>query len=313
MARPKKTAETVDAIEMLRRLIGFDTTSSKSNLALIEAVAEYLDGHGIAAHLVHDETGEKANLFATIGPDTDGGIVLSGHTDVVPVEGQDWATDPFETMIKDGLLYGRGACDMKGFIAVALSLVPDMVKADLQTPLHFALSYDEEVGCIGVPHLLAKIAAELPSPSIAIVGEPTDMALVNAHKGMATFKTTVTGLEAHSSAPQLGVSAITHAAEIVQFIDRLAREIAEHGPFHDAFTPPHTTFNIGRVTGGTAVNIIPRQCTVEWEFRLIPGDDIGEIRARVDRFVEPTICCHGCASASPTRRSRRSRTPRRRR
>lgn len=271
--------------DMLARLIAIDTTSAKPNMPFVEAVADYLGGHGITARLVKNDAGDKANLFATVGPAGDGGIVLSGHSDVVPVAGQDWSSDPFAATARDGRIYGRGACDMKGFIAASLALVPEMIAAKLKTPIHLAFSYDEELGCIGIPHLLAEIAKSLPRPKLAIIGEPTSMRLVTGHKGICACETVVRGLEAHSSAPQIGVSAIVHGAEIIGFLDRLAREMAEHGPFNDAFTPPYTTFNVGLVEGGTAVNIIPRQCRIRWEFRPIPGVDPATLRGRLERFV----------------------------
>jgi acetylornithine deacetylase len=275
--------------EMLARLVAFDTTSRRSNLPLVEYVCDYLARFGVDVRLFHDPKGEKANLFATLGPNADGGIVLSGHTDCVPVDGQDWSSDPFVAVTRDSRVYGRGTCDMKGFIAVVLALVPEMAAARLTTPIHLALSYDEEIGCRGVPGLLARIGRELPSPQLAIVGEPTGMAVVNTHKGIYAFETLVTGLEAHSSAPELGESAISRAAELVCFIDGLARELAEQGPFDDAFVPPCTTVNVGEIEGGTAVNIIPRQCRIAWELRPVPGHDPRAVRGRLERFVQEEL------------------------
>ncbi len=278
----------VTTASMLERLIAFDTTSTRSNLALIEQVADFLDGHGVPTHLVYDAAGEKANLFATIGPETDGGIVLSGHTDCVPV-GQGWSSDPFRAETRDGRLYGRGSCDMKGFIAAALALVPEMRAARPRIPLHLALSYDEELGCRGVPALLEKLASELPQPGVAIIGEPTGMALVNAHKGIYSFETVVTGLASHSSLTQHGVSAVVPGAEIVARLDGFARELAEHGPFAQGFVPPYTTINIGRIDGGTAVNVVPARCRIEWECRPIPGQGPEEILVRLERFVQDEL------------------------
>ncbi|MHA1536791.1 MAG: acetylornithine deacetylase, partial [Alphaproteobacteria bacterium] len=283
------SGERLSTADMLTRLIGFDTTSKNSNMALIEAVAEYLQGHGIASRLIGNEAGDKANLFATIGPERDGGLVLSGHTDVVPVAGQDWSSDPFAAVARDGRIYGRGSCDMKGFIAACLALVPEMIEARLQTPIHFAFSYDEEVGCTGVPGLLAEIAKSLPQPAMAIIGEPTSMQLVNAHKGIFVFETVLSGLEAHSSATHIGVSAILHGAEFITFLGSLAEEMREQGPFGEAFDPPYTTFNIGQVNGGTAVNIIPRECRIIWEFRPIPGLDLAALKARIEGFTEDEL------------------------
>jgi acetylornithine deacetylase len=282
-------AQRLTPLEMLRRLVAFDTTSSKSNLKLIEDVRDYLAGHGVAVRLVPNDDGTKANLFATIGPEGDGGVVLSGHTDVVPVDGQDWATDPFAMVERDGKAFGRGTTDMKGFIATALALVPDMVAATPRTPLHFAFSYDEEVGCLGVRPLLALLARELPNPRLAIIGEPTEMKVASAHKGVYSFYTTVTGREAHSSASHLGVSAIAAAARIVDHIYGVAEELAESGHKEADFDPPYTTLNVGRIDGGTARNIIARQCRFAWEIRPVPGDDAEQIRARVQSFIDGTV------------------------
>ena len=285
----KSSGERLSTTDMLARLIGFDTTSANSNLALIDAVADYLDGHGIASRLIRNEAGDKANLFATIGPAGDGGLVLSGHTDVVPVAGQDWSTDPFEAVSKKARIYGRGSCDMKGFIAACLVLVPEMLAAQLKTPIHFAFSYDEEVGCAGVPGLLAEIANSLPQPAMAIIGEPTSMQLINSHKGIFAFETVLTGLEAHSSATHLGVSAILHGAEFIAFLASLAEEMRQQGPFEQGFEPPYTTFNIGQIKGGTAVNIIARECRIVWEFRPIPGLEIEGLKARITAFAEDEL------------------------
>lgn len=276
-------------LEMLRRLVAFDTTSSKSNMALIEDVRAYLTGHGVAARLVPNEDGTKANLFATIGPAGDGGVVLSGHTDVVPVDGQDWASDPFALVERDGRAFGRGTTDMKGFIATALALVPDMVAARPQTPLHFAFSFDEEIGCLGVRPLLALLARELPRPRLAIIGEPTEMKVANAHKGVYSFHTTVTGREAHSSASHLGVSAIAAAARIVGHIYGLAEALTAPEHCHADFEPPYTTVNIGRIDGGTARNIIARQCRFDWEIRPVPGTDPDAVKAAVDDFIAGSV------------------------
>lgn len=267
--------------EMLDRLVGFDTTSRNSNLALIEFVTDYLAGHGIEATLTYDDDKRKANLYATIGPAEVRGVALSGHTDVVPVDGQPWETDPFTVVERGGRLYGRGTADMKSFIAVALALVPEFLAARLAVPVHLALSYDEEVGCLGVDRLIEGIARAGIKPAIVIVGEPTAMRVVNAHKGIYSFETTVTGFEAHSSAPHLGVNAITAAAELIDFLDRLAAEMRERAEPESGFTPPYTTVHVGTISGGTALNIIPRHCRFEWEYRLMPGADPDEI---IDRF-----------------------------
>jgi acetylornithine deacetylase len=277
---------TPSPTEVLRRLVAFDTVSANSNLALIDWVVGYLDGHGIAARLTFDETRSKANLFATIGPqDAGGGVILSGHTDVVPVAGQAWDSDPFALVERDGRLYGRGTADMKSFIAIALALVPEFKARALKRPIHLALSFDEEVGCFGAPRLIEALPRGTGRPGLVIVGEPTNMEVANAHKGCHVFTTSVTGLEAHSSAPQRGVNAIVAASEIIQFIAGLAGEARTASRPTSGFEPPYTSFNIGTISGGTAMNIIPRECEFTWEFRPLPGEDSAAIRARIDAFV----------------------------
>jgi acetylornithine deacetylase len=276
--------------DMIRRLVGFDTTSAKSNLALIEDVADYLDRHGIVARLIHDESGTKANLYATLGPEGAGGIVLSGHTDVVPTEGQNWRADPYLAVERDGKLYGRGTADMKSFIATALALVPEMAARRLKIPIHLAFSYDEEVGCLGVRHLIAELGRDLPRPRLVIVGEPTGMRVVNAHKGITLVATRVVGRDAHSSAPALGASAIASAAELILHLTGIAADYARRPPRQGSidaeFDPPCTTINVGTIAGGTALNIIPKECTFNWECRPLPeSKDDEEIVARLDAFA----------------------------
>jgi acetylornithine deacetylase len=279
-------SEDITVVEILRRLVGFDTVSAKSNLDLIRWVADYLDGYGIAAHLTFDEQRSKANLFATIGPaEAGGGVILSGHTDVVPVAGQPWDSDPFALSERDARLYGRGTADMKSFIAIALALVPELASRPLRLPLHLALSFDEEVGCFGAPRLIAALPQGGLRPSLVIVGEPTGMAVANAHKGCHVFATSVTGLEAHSSAPERGVNAIVAASEIIQHIAGVAAAARDAARPESGFEPPYTTFNIGTISGGTAMNIIPRDCEFTWEFRPMPGEDPAAIRAPIERFI----------------------------
>lgn len=276
------------AVALLRDLVAFDTTSRNSNRALIDFVADYLAGFGIEARLVPSDDGTKANLFATVGPQRAGGVVLSGHTDVVPVDGQDWSTDPFALSQRDGRLYARGSADMKGFIACALSLVPDFDAADIDRPIHLAFSYDEEVGCLGVGRMIDAIGREIPRPAAVIVGEPTSMRIANAHKGICAMTTTVRGREAHSSRPQDGVNAIGTAAALVTELYRLCDELA--GTERDErFEPPFTTFNAGTIRGGDAINIIARECALTWEFRPIPGVDANRIAGRVQAFIETEL------------------------
>lgn len=275
-------------VELIKRLVAFDTTSRESNLALIEFVADYLAGHGVKADIIHDESGRKANLYATLGPAETRGIALSGHTDVVPVDGQDWHTDPFSVVEADGRLYGRGTADMKGFIAVVLALVPEFLSRPLETPIHLAFSYDEEVGCLGVHGLVDHFQGPGVAPRIAIIGEPTSMKVVDAHKGIRAFTTTVTGFEAHSSATHIGVNAVMYAAELIGHLGVLAEEMKGRDD-GERFEPPYTTVHVGLVEGGTALNIIPRECRFTWECRLLPGSDEDEVLERFERFARDQV------------------------
>lgn len=262
------------ALEILGRLISFDTTSHLSNMGLIDYVRGYLSEHDIAAELIHDETDPtKANLYATIGRKDVPGIMLSGHTDVVPVEGQDWSSDPFTLRDGDDRVFGRGTCDMKGFIAVVLAMVPAFAKADLTTPIHLAFSYDEEVGCTGVRGLVRMLTSAPVKPRMCIVGEPTSMDVVIGHKGTLSFHVHARGYEVHSSLAPRGVNAVEYAARMIAFLsDEHRRRIAE-GPFVDGFDVTHSTIHVGVVEGGTAQNIVPRDCTFSLEMRHVPGED----------------------------------------
>ncbi len=277
------------SIEMLGHLIAFDTVSSKSNLELIAFVEAYLAEFGIASRRTVSPDGEKANLYATIGPADAGGIVLSGHTDVVPVVGQPWTSDPFVMTRRDGRLYGRGTSDMKAFIAVCLALAPQAARAPLRKPLHFAFSFDEEVGCTGVGHLIDDVTRNLPMPAAVIIGEPTDMKLVNAHKGGYGFRTTVTGKEAHSSQLHRAGHAVYAAIDLIQFVRRIAEEKRQAAPPDSPFDPPYSTLHVGTIDGGTALNIVPRQCVFEWEMRPLPGDDAEDVLARFNRYAESEV------------------------
>ncbi|HEV2547743.1 MAG TPA: acetylornithine deacetylase [Stellaceae bacterium] len=280
---------TLSCTEMIGRLVGFDTTSRNSNLALIDFVRDYLDGWGVRSELVFDAERRKANLYATIGPEDMGGIVLSGHTDVVPVDGQPWESDPFALKEESGRLYGRGTCDMKSFVAVALALVPEFAARGLKTPVHFAFSYDEEVGCLGVRGLLAELRQRPVKPRGCIVGEPTMMRPVIAHKGRKSMRCHIHGKEAHSALTHEGVNAVEVAAEIVTYLRAMARRKREQGPFDPDFAPPYTTIHTGVLKGGTALNIVPRDCELEFEFRNIPGDDLEVLAAEVRRYAETTL------------------------
>ncbi len=263
------------AKEMLEKLVGFPSVSSESNLPIIEFVESYLAEHGVKSWRVYDETGLKSNLYAQIGPDVDGGVVLSGHTDVVPTVGQAWDTDPFVLTEIDGKLFGRGSCDMKGFLATGLALVPEMVAADLKYPIQFALSYDEEVGCIGAPFMISEMVGKLPKARAVIVGEPSMMQVVTGHKGAIGFQTKVHGFEIHSSLMHNGVSAVMTAARLVEWL-RVQFEEGMNATPNDIdaiFEPPFTTFHVGVMNGGTATNITAKFCEFSTDIRCPPSQD----------------------------------------
>ena len=287
------TASLLPSVEMLRRLIGFATVSRDSNLDLIHYVRDTLARYDAEIRLTHDDQKRKANLFATLGPRGGPGIVLSGHTDVVPVEGQAWDTDPFTMAQKDGRLYGRGTCDMKGFIACVLALVPEFVERGLKKPLHLAFSYDEEVGCLGVGRLISDLARSGIRPSACIVGEPTEMRPVIAHKGKKGYRCTVRGLAGHSAYAPHGVNAVEFAAEAIAYLKAMARRHRDEGPYDRGFDVAHTTVHTGVVRGGSALNVIPHECTFDFEFRHLPGDDpdrlLHEFRDHIRTRLEPEM------------------------
>ena len=286
------TGQRFTAEEMLARLIAFDTTSRDGNIPLIQFVESYLDGWGVPHFRVDYEVGKKTNLFATIGPDIAGGIVLSGHTDVVPVDGQPWTSNPFALTVKGERLFGRGTCDMKGFIAVILALVPRFKAAPLKSPIHLALSCDEEVGCKGVRPLVAHMRDHLARPRAVIVGEPTSMQVVNGHKSAVTFSTEVLGHEGHSSLTHHGVNAIMVAGELLGEINRIRTDLIGRGDQTRRFDPPYSTVHVGLIEGGTAKNINPRRCAFQWETRLLPLADPLEVPERFARFaaqLEPAM------------------------
>lgn len=276
-------------ISILGDLVAFDTTSRNSNLELIDYVEDFLDRRGIASVRVDHEAGRKTNLYATIGPEQPGGIVLSGHTDVVPVDGQSWSSDPFEMTQRDGRLYGRGTADMKGFLAAALASIEEFKSRKLERPIHLAFSCDEEVGCRGVRPLIRHLVQELPRPAAVIVGEPTLMKVVNAHKTAISFETEVIGHEAHSSAAHQGVNAIMVAGELVHELTRIAQELKAKAKETSGFDPPYTTVHVGTITGGTAKNIVPKRCSFMWETRLLPGDDADSVPQRVRARMEKLL------------------------
>ena len=280
-------------LDLIRRLIAFDTVSERSNLALIEFVAGYLDDLGIASELVYDEGHAKANLYATLGPADRSGIALSGHTDVVPVEGQPWESDPFEVLERDGRLYGRGTSDMKSFIAVCLALAPEFLAREIAIPLHMVFSYDEEVGCLGVRGLIDILRDREVKPRAVFVGEPTEMQVVRAHKGKLSYRAHVGGLEAHSGMAHLGVNAVEAAAEAIAYLKGMARKNRDEGPFDEALVPPYTTVHTGLVSGGTQLNIVPRHCHFDFEFRQLPDEDpepmFERFRNHVHEHIEPEM------------------------
>ena len=278
---------------LIQTLVAFDTTSRDSNLALIDWVTGYLKSHGIESALTFNDDRRKANLFATLpardGNATEGGIVLSGHTDVVPVDGQPWDTNPFTATRIGDRIYGRGVTDMKSFSATGLAFVPEFMHRGLKRPLHFALSYDEEVGCVGVRRLIADVGRRGISPLGCIVGEPTGMELVVAHKGKKSWRCRVRGHEAHSSLTPLGVNAVQIACEIVTYLTNMARSFRDDGAFDHAYDVPFTTVHTGVIHGGTALNIVPRDCSFDFEIRHLPFDDpdelFAEVKAYADRFL----------------------------
>ena len=281
------SAETLArAQEILQHLVGFATISDRSNQALIDYVQRYLEDLGVATWRAPNAAGDKSALMATIGPAVEGGVVLSGHTDVVPIVGQKWTGDPFELREADGRLYGRGACDMKGFDCIALAMVPEFLAAGLKRPIHILLSYDEETTCLGSLDLIARFGREAPRPALAIVGEPTMMTVADAQKGVATFLTRVIGVEAHSAKPQLGANAVAIAADIVNEIGRLARAYEAPELCDPRFDPPYSTLHVGEIHGGTARNILARECAFHWEFRGLPGVPSAGALAKAQAFVD---------------------------
>lgn len=279
----------LSAIELLDRLVSFNTVSSNSNLGLIAFVRDYLAAWGVASETIPDETGRKANLVATVGPVGQPGLVLSGHTDVVPVEGQDWTRDPFRMSRESGKLYGRGTTDMKGFVACVLARVPRMLDGPLRIPLHIVLSYDEEVGCLGVHGIVGHVAQAIAKPLAAFVGEPTAMGVVNGHKGSTGLLTAVSGRSCHSSRPDLGVNAIFHAADCIAELRRYAQEMAAQPDPESPFEVPYTSLSVGVVSGGTARNSIPGDCTFQWDIRAAKPGITEALIQRFDGFAAQAV------------------------
>ncbi len=283
------SSDLENTIAILERLVGFPTVSGGPTHDILNYVQEYLSGHCVTSHLSFDETGEKANLFATIGPEIDGGVVLNGHTDVVPVEGQAWSSDPFVLRREGGRLYGRGSVDMKGFLACVLGSVPGWKSLDLARPLHIAFSYDEETGGYGLPVLLEDMAGRTYRPSIVIVGEPTEMNIISGHKGGFELTTDITGLETHSSIPSAGLNAIHYAARLVTKIENVADDFASRPHEGSPFDPPYATLNVGTIKGGTMRNATAGYCSFDWELRPMPGEDGSAALEEIEQYAKQVL------------------------
>ena len=284
----KKMSEK-NSIEILKKLVSFDTTSFKSNLDLIKFIENYLNDLNIKSELIYDETKNKANLFTTIGPNLQGGIVLSGHTDVVPITKQNWTSDPFILTERDDKLFGRGSSDMKGFIAIVLSRVSNMVEKKLKKPIHLAFSYDEEIGCVGVHSLLDLIKKKSINPEFCIVGEPTSMEMVIGHKGKHAYDVKVDGLSCHSGQAPYGVNAINYASKLINYIEEINKEKSIKGPFDNEYEIPYSTLHTGLIKGGTILNIVPNLCQFEFEIRHLAEDDPLEIIQRIKQYTEELL------------------------
>lgn len=274
---------------ILADLVAFPTVSADSNLELVAYASDLLSSLGANISLSLDSSGGKANLFATIGGERDGGIVLSGHTDVVPVEGQDWSSDPFSLEERDGRLFGRGTCDMKGFLAICLAMAPRFSEAELKRPLHLAFTYDEEVGCLGGRALVEELKSADFRPSAVIVGEPTMMRVIEGHKGCHEYTTEFTGLECHASRPDLGVNAVEYAARYISRLMELGEEVKRFAPPNSRFEPPWTTLQIGRIQGGMARNVVAGQCEVEWEMRPVMARDGDFVKSSIQTYVDEVL------------------------
>ena len=278
-----------NVIDILKSLVGFDTTSFKSNLDLIEFIKNYLNIHKIKSTLVYDSSGKKANLYATIGSSSEGGIMLSGHTDTVPITDQAWTYDPFHLTQKDNKLYGRGTADMKGFLALILSRVPKMISANLSKPIHLAFSYDEEIGCVGVHRLLDFINSNSIKPVFCIVGEPTSMEVVIGHKGKCAYQVVVKGLACHSGQAPFGVNAVDYAAKLISYIAEIAKEKSIKGPFDYDYEVPYSTLHTGVISGGTILNIVPDSCQFEFEIRHLIEDNPKELINKIKLYAKENL------------------------
>ncbi|GAA6200807.1 acetylornithine deacetylase [Aquicoccus sp. SU-CL01552] len=280
------SARLSETVALLERLISYPTVSSDSNLAMIAELAQRLEAVGARVDLFADPSGRKANLFATLGPEGPGGIMLSGHTDVVPVEDQDWTGDPFALREEGGLLYGRGSCDMKGFIAAATVMAAEFAQADLRRPVHFAFTYDEEVGCLGARALVPELEKRGLRPAMAVIGEPTSMRVIEGHKGCCEYTVRFSGLEGHGSSPERGVNAAEYAARYVTRLMELRQALMLRAPDDGRFEPPWTTLNVGRISGGVAHNVIAGKAEVDWEMRPVQDADVDFVKEAVAAYVD---------------------------
>ena len=276
----------MNTIDILSKLVSFKTISELTNKDLAKYISGYLAKYNIKTQLFEGNPGQF-NLYAKIGPDVDGGIILSGHTDVVPTEGQNWMTNPFELVKKKNKFFGRGSCDMKGFIAVVLALIPKLKITKLKKPLHLIFSYDEEIGCVGIQKLIPFLKKIKPKPVFCIVGEPTEMKLVNMHKGKKNFIVLFKGIESHSSLIENGVNAIDYCGDFINFLKNLQNKLIKT-KHHKKFDPPYPTINIGKIQGGLAVNIIPENCELEFEIRDTPNLNTEKIINEIKIFLKKT-------------------------
>ena len=279
----------MSSLALLEALIGFATVSRDSNLALIEFVRDYLVAHDVECELFYNDERTKANLFATIGPRHRGGVALSGHTDVVPVDGQAWTVDPFRLVEKEGRLYGRGTADMKGFLASVLAAVPIFVKRGLKMPVHLAFSYDEEVGCLGVRPMLEQLVRRAHKPVLCLIGEPTELKPVLGHKGKLAMRCCVKGAPCHSAYAPYGVNAIQYAARLINHLDEIGEELAQAEHRDERFDPPYSTVQTGVIQGGRALNIVPAECEFDFEVRALPGFDATEVADRLQTYAQATL------------------------
>jgi len=280
---------STESLEMITKLISYDTTSRYSNMELITYIQDYLTSLDIESTLVPNDDGNKASLYATVGPKDKPGVMLSGHTDVVPVDGQDWDSDPFNIIEKDGKLFGRGTSDMKSFIALVLVALPKFIERGLDTPLHLAFSYDEEIGCVGVRPMIEMINGLPVKPRMAIIGEPTSMQVITGHKGKRSYNAHIRGFEAHSSLAPTGVNSIEYAARLITHLQSMARRLQNEGPYDELYDVAHTTVHTGTIQGGTALNIVPKDCHIQFEFRYIGSDDPNPIEAEIMREAKEVL------------------------